>query len=403
MGDLDKIEQRFQAAKVYLDEQGRRIFAASEARSMGYGGIRAVSKATGIAPSTIGRGLKDLDDPTSIPSDRMRRKGSGRPSLTQSSPAVLEDLRKLVEPHTMGDPMRPLVWISKSLAKLSDALGERGYNICPNTVRKLLKELDFSRQGNRKAEEGSTHPDRDAQFNHISNTASDFISAGNPVISVDTKKKELIGDFKNPGTDYRPKGCPDRVRTHDFMDKQLGKAIPHGVYDVAANAGWVTVGIDNDTAQFGVNSIRYWWDRMGSIRYPNAEKIMITADGGGSNGSRLRLWKRELQEFANETGLSVTVSHFPPGTSKWNKIEHRLFCHITQNWRGQPLITHQVVVDLIGSTKTKTGLVVQCELDKRTYPKGIEVTMEEISRLNIQRDEFHPEWNYTISPQIFDD
>jgi len=398
--DEEAIRCRYFAVCDHLDERGRRLLAAAEARAAGYGGILAVSRATGIARSTIGRGLKELDEPSNVLTGSVRRKGSGRRPLSMTSPALLDDLRTLVEPAIVGDPMRPLVWVSKSLAKLVLALQEKGYRISTNTVRKLLRDLGFRRQGNRKTKEGSTHPDRDAQFGHINEMAAQFMSGGEPVISVDTKKKELVGDFKNAGSDYRPAGCPDTVNVHDFMDKELGKVVPHGVYDLAANAGWVTVGIDHDTAEFAVNSIRFWWQNMGRERYPNATRLMITADGGGSNASRSRLWKCQLQQFCNETGLQVTVCHYPPGTSKWNKIEHRLFCHITQNWRGRPLTSRLVVVELIGATTTKTGLVVRCELDNRTYSKGVAVSDEQMERLNIDRDVFHPDWNYAIKPSV---
>ena len=374
------------------------MFVAAEARAAGFGGITAVSFATGVARSTIWRGLKDLQEPIPL-TDRVRRKGAGRPALSEVSPALLPDLRTLVEPATMGDPMRPLRWVSKSWAKLSAALVEMGHKISPNTVGKLLEEIGYRRQVNQKTREGSTHPDRDAQFEHINDEAIHFQAEGQPVISVDTKKKEIVGDFKNSGSDYRPQGCPEAVRTHDFMDKDLGKAVPYGVYDVGANAGWVTVGIDNDTAEFAVASIHLWWQQMGRERYPDATQILITADGGGSNGSRVKLWKRELQAFAETTGLAVSVCHYPPGTSKWNKIEHRLFCYISQNWRGKPLESRLTIVDLIASTTTTTGLTVRCELDTKLYEKGIKVSVEELESLNIHRNAFHPEWNYTIFPR----
>jgi len=312
---------------------------------------------------------------------------------------LLEDLRRLLEPATMGDPMRPLMWVSKSHAKLAAALREMGHKIADSSMPKLLDRLEYRRQVNRKTLEGSHNPDRNAQFEHINAAVTAIQAAGQPVISIDTKKKELIGTFKNGGSDYRPEGCPDEVKVHDFIDKNLGKAIPYGVYDIAANAGCVSVGISNDTAQFAVNSIRCWLDTMGRERYPEMNQLMITADGGGSNGSRVRLFKIELQRLAQETGLRIKVCHYPPGTSKWNKIEHRLFCHITQTWRGKPLVSRETVVELIASTTTKTGLVVRCELDTRDYPKGIKVSDEEMDTLNIEGDAFHPEWNYTISPE----
>jgi hypothetical protein len=300
---------------------------------------------------------------------------------------------------TLGCPERPLLWVSKSLEKLAVALRAMGHTVSANTVRRLLRHLGFSRQGNAKANEGRGHPDRDAQFNHINARVLEFQAADQPVISVDTKKKELIGNYKNAGTEWRPEGHPRRVNVHDFENKELGKAIPYGVYDVADNSGWVSIGVTHDTAQFAVNAVRLWWEKMGRGRYPGADRVMITADGGGSNGSRVRLWKRELQALADETGLSISVCHYPPGTSKWNKIEHRLFCHISQNWRGRPLTSRLAVVELIAATTTTTGLTVACEVDPTEYQKGIKVNREEMENLSITRDDFHPEWNYTISPR----
>jgi hypothetical protein len=375
------------------------LFAAVEAHTAGYGGIAAVSRVTGIARSTIGRGLQDLAA-SGFPEGSVRRAGGGRRSLTTADPTLLEDLRQLVEPATMGDPMRQLLWVSKSHAKLAVALRARGHQVAASSIPKLLGELKYSRQVNRKTNEGSHHPDRNGQFEHIDKQAKAFRAADQPVISVDTKKKELIGDYKNPGSDYRPQGCPEAVNIHDFPDKELGKVVPYGVYDIAADAGCVSVGIDHDTAEFAVNSIRRWHDTMGRERYPNADRLMITADGGGSNGTRVRLWKTKLQELADETGLTLSVCHYPPGTSKWTKIEHRMFCHITQNWRGKPLTTRMTVVDLIAATTTKTGLQVRCELDTNTYQKGIKVSDADMAALNITGDAFHPEWNYTISPKI---
>jgi len=397
MIDREGIEQRWKSDGSKRDERGRRVFAASEARAAGYGGLAAVSEITGLARSTIGRGLKDLDAPPLR--GRVRREGGGGQLLTERDPTLLADLERLVEPATRGDPERPLLWVSKSLAKLAAALGEMGHVISPNSVRKLLGGLGFSRQSNRKADEGSRHPDRNAQFEHISARVIAAQAAGEPVISVDTKKKELIGAFRNGGTDYRPKGNPQRVKVHDFEDKALGKVAPYGVYDVAADEGWVSVGITADTAQFAVQSIRTWLDRMGRCRYPEARELTITADCGGSNGARVRLWKLELQKLADASGLVIHVHHYPPGTSKWNKIEHRLFCRITQNWRGRPLTDRAAVVELIGATTTKTGLKVECELDANTYVKGIKVSDAEMASLTIIGDAFHPEWNYTITPR----
>jgi hypothetical protein len=342
----------------------------------------------------LGRGLKDLGNPDSL-LGKVRRL-----ALTAKDSTLLEDLRQLLEPATMGDPMRPLRWVSKSHAKLAAALCAMGHQIAKSSIPKLLDLLQYRRQVNRKTLEGSRNPDRDAQFEHINAAAVAMQAAGKPVISIDTKKKELVGDYKNAGSDYRPEGCPDKVKVHDFIDAELGKVIPYGVYDITANAGCVSLGIDNDTAQFSVNSIRRWLDIMGRERYPATDALMITADGGGSNGSRVKLFKLELQKLADETGLTLQVCHYPPGTSKWNKIEHRLFCHITQTWRGTPLTSRLAVVELIASTTTRTGLTVRCELDTRTYPKGIKVSDEEMASLDIKGDAFHPEWNYTISPGI---
>jgi hypothetical protein len=400
MVDASSIRDRFSAVSCSLNERGRRLFAAAEARTAGYGGISASARATGVARSTIGRGLKDIAKPEKL-TGVIRRPGSGRRALTHTDATLLEDLRQLLKPATMGDPMRPLLWVSKSRAKLAAALCAMGHQISASSIPKLLQVLEYRRQVNRKTLDGSNHPDRDAQFEYINAAVIKTQSAGQPVISIDTKKKELIGHYKNCGSDYRPEGCPDKVDVHDFVDKDLGKAIPYGVYDVTDNKGWVSVGVDNDTAQFAVNSIRRWLKMMGQARYPTMKQVMITADGGGSNGSRVRLFKLELQKLADETGLTLRVCHYPPGTSKWNKIEHKLFCHITQTWRGQPLTSRQTVVELIASTTTKTGLTVRCELDTQTYPKGIIVTDAEMEALNIKRDTFHPEWNYSISPNGF--
>jgi len=398
MIDTSAIRERFAAVSRDLNERSRRLLAAAEAKTAGHGGIDAASRATGIARSTIGRGLKDLAAPDGLSGD-IRRPGGGCPTLVDKDPALLDDLRRLVEPATMGDPTRPLMWVSKSHAKLAAALRDMGHKIADSSIPKLLGLLDYRRQVNRKTLEGSHNPDRNAQFEHINAAVTATQAMGQPVISIDTKKKELIGAYKNGGSDYRPEGCPDKVNVHDFIDKDLGKAIPYGVYDIAANAGCVSVGISNDTAQFAVNSIRHWLDTMGRERYPAMQQLMITADGGGSNGSRVRLFKIELQRLADETGLTVCVCHYPPGTSKWNKIEHRLFCHVTQTWRGKPLVSRETVVELIAATTTRTGLIVRCALDTRDYPKGIKVSNQEMDALNISGDAFHPEWNYTISPR----
>ena len=398
MVDTLLIRERFTAVEAELNERGRRLMAAAEARAAGWGGISATSRATGLARSTIGRGLKDLADPLGL-AGAVRRPGSGRPALSVSDPTLLDDLRSLLEPATMGDPIRPLLWVSKSHAKLAAALVAMGHKVAESSIPKLLEILKYRRMANRKTLEGAANPDRDAQFEHINSVALAAQAAGQPVLSIDTKKKELIGQYKNGGTDYRPQGCPDKVKVHDFADKDLGKAVPYGVFDISANIGCVSVGIDNDTAQFAVNSIRRWYYMMGRERYPGMNRLMITADGGGSNGSRVRLFKIELQKLADETGLSLQVCHYPPGTSKWNKIEHKLFCHITQNWRGKPLNSYQTVVELIASTTTTKGLAVRCELDTRSYLKGIKVTDAEMAMPNIAGDPFHPEWNYTISPR----
>lgn len=397
MIDETPIRLRYGSLRTSLDEQGRRLYAAAEALSAGHGGVAAASRATRVARSTIGRGLKDLRDPASL-SGKVRRSGAGRLTLSAKDPTLLEDLRQLLEPATMGDPGRLLRWVSKSHGKLASALVALGHQVGKSSIPKLLEKLDYCRHVNRKTKEGSHHPDRNAQFEHINAQAQAVQVAGEPVISVDTKKKELIGDFKNAGSDYGPVGKPIEVDTHDFENKQLGKVVPYGIYDVGANLGYVSLGIDHDTGQFAVNSIRLWIERMGRERYPAMTRVMITADGGGSNGSRLRVWKVALQNLADETGLIFQVCHYPPATSKWNKIEHRMFCHITQNWRGTPLTSRLTVVELIAATTTTTGLKIQCEIDTNSYAKGIKVSDDDMANLNITRDPFHPEWNYTIAP-----
>ena len=392
------IRYDYEVLRPSLNERGRRLFAAAQARALGYGGVAAVARATGIAPSTIGRGLKELAA-GAVAGGRARRRGGGRKKLIDRDASLLSDLLWLVEPATLGDPERPLKWVSKSHAKLAAALQAMGHAVSPQSVGRLLQRIGYSRQGNAKAEEGRQHPDRDAQFEHINSRVLEFQAARRPVISVDTKKKELIGNFKNAGTDYRPQGSPQRVNVHDFEDKTLGKAIPYGIYDLTDNSGWVSVGITHDTAQFAVNAIRRWLEKMGRARYPSADRLMITADSGGSNGARVRLWKIELQKLADETGLTLTVCHYPPGTSKWNKIEHRLFCHISQNWRARPLTSRAAVVELIAATTTKTGLKIACELDTTCYVKGIKIKKAQMRALAITGDSFHQEWNYTISPR----
>src|ERR671928_597854 len=396
--DIAAIKARFDALAPFLDERGRRLFAASEARAAGRGGIEAVSRATGIARSTIGRGLADLRAGAEAFGTRVRRAGGGCKPATKTQPGLLEALDELVQSSIRGDPEAPLRWVSRSQRHLSAALAEGGFRAGQKLVGRLLGKLGFSLQANRKTREGAQHPDRDAQFEHINAAVREFQAAGEPAISVDTKKKELVGDFRNGGRELRPKSQPEPVRVHDFELPDLGKVAPYGVYDLAANAGRVSVGVDDDTAAFAVESIRRWWQQLGEARYPEARRLVITADCGGSNGVRVRLWKRELQRFANETGLAITVAHLPPGTSKWNRVEHRLFAHISRNWRGKPLVSHQVIVQLISATTTQTGLTVRCEIDASPYPKGIKVTNAEMTALAIERDAFHGEWNYTISP-----
>lgn len=395
--DEGSIHARFLEASSYLNERDRRLLAAIEVRAAGLGGVVAVSRATGVARSTIGRGLKDLDEAVPL-AGNVRRPGGGRRSLVAKDSTLLAALEQIVAPSTVGDPMRPLLWVSKSHDKLAAALVDLGYRVSAATVPTLLAMIGYRRQVNRKSYEGERNPDRGSQFEYINAQAEEYIAQEQPAISVDTKKKENIGDFKNAGSDYRPQGTPDHVRVHDFIDKKLGKAIPYGVYDLADNSGYVSVGIDHDTAQFAVNSIRSWWYSLGKERYPQAKRLMITADGGGSNGSRVRLWKVELQKLADELQMEIDVCHYPPGCSKWNKIEHRLFCHITQNWRGKPLVSLQAIVELIAATTTTKGLIVKSIADTRTYESGIKITDTQLKALNIKGHSFRPEWNYTIAP-----
>ncbi len=398
MIDEAVIGEKYRLLAGGLDERGMRRWAAAEALSLGRGGTAAVARATGIAESTIRRGCRELACDERPEPGRVRRRGAGRKPLTETDPTLLSDLERLVDDTSRGDPEAPLRWTAKSLRSLALELRSQGHRISAASVAPLLRRLGYSLQANQKTREGARHPDRDAQFHHISETAKAALEAGEPVISVDTKKKELIGDFKNGGRELRPKGDPEKVRTHDFKDKELGKVNPYGVYDVAQDAGWVSVGIDNDTAQFAVASIAGWWQQLGRERYPQASSLTITADCGGSNGYRTRLWKTELQRLADQTGLRISVCHFPPGTSKWNKIEHRLFSFISMNWRAKPLISRQVVIDLINATTTRTGLEVFARLDERTYPKAIKVSDRELAAVRLEGNAFHPEWNYTITP-----
>jgi hypothetical protein len=403
--DETGIQLRYQVLDPVLDERSRRRFAAAEAKAAGRGGVAAVSRLTGMARSTIIRGLAELaiDFGSGLTSNlqlsRTRRPGGGRKKLTETDPTLLSDLQGLVEPATRGDPEAALLWTSRSLRNLADALRSMGHRIGHNVVADLLRELNYSLQANRKTREGTHNPDRDAQFGYINAQVAAALAAGEPAISVDTKKKELVGDFKNAGRELRPKGEPEPVRVHDFKIPELGRASPYGVYDIAGNSGWVSVGIDHDTASFAVNAIRRWWHSMGQARYPAARSLLITADCGGSNGARVRLWKRELQVLACELGLTITVCHLPPGTSKWNKIEHKLFSFITQNWRGKPLVSYQTIVQLIAATTTRTGLNVKAEIDHAIYPAGIKVTDDEMAAINLMPHAFHGEWNYTITPK----
>ena len=399
MIDTTATKQRFELLKPTLDERMRRLWAAAEAKSFGHGGIRAVSKATGISHRAIGEGIKELESGEFPPPGLLRKAGSGRKPLDELDPTLLSDLEYLVEPTTRGDPMSPLRWTSKSLRKLAEELTRLGHQVGRDTVAVLLRKLGFSLQGNAKMLEGDDHPDRDAQFGYINEQAKAMLEAGQPVISVDTKKKELVGNFKNGGREYNPEGKPTAVQGHDFMNPSDGRVNPYGVYDLGRNEAWVSVGTDHDTAAFAVETIRRWWHTMGKPIYEGARSLLITADGGGSNGSRVRLWKTELQTFANETGLAITVCHYPPGTSKWNKIEHRLFSFVTKNWRGRPLVSHEVIIELIAATTTKTGLRVQCDMDYEVYPKGIDISDKQMASLALTRHDFHGEWNYTFSPQ----
>jgi transposase len=393
------IREKYAALAAHLTERGRRIWAAMEARSYGHGGIAAVYRATGITDKTIRRGVRELQMGRGTEAGRIRQVGGGRKRLTEQDPTVVQDLERLVEPVTRGDPESPLLWTSKSTYHLSEALQQQGHQISQRSVYNLLRESGYTLQANRKRDEGASHPDRNAQFEYIYQKVHGFLARTQPVISVDAKKKENLGNFKNPGQEYHPTGKAPPVRVYDFPDKVLGKAIPYGVYDLAKDQGWVSVGISHDTAEFAVATIRAWWQQMGKPLYKQATELYITADGGGSNGSRVRLWKTELQRLATALHLTIHVSHFPPGTSKWNKIEHRMFSFISKNWRGRPLLDSVTVVNLIGNTKTKTGLTITARLDAKRYEKGRRVSDQTLRRVNLHRDPFHGEWNYSILPQ----
>jgi transposase len=400
--DTRLIKFRFQALASFLDERLRRIFAATEAGAIGQGGISIVSRETGVSRRAIALGLKELkqapERATRSATKRIRKRGGGRKRAIVKDPELQRSLESLLEPVTRGDPESPLRWTCKSVRKLSHELNQMGHKTSHNLVATLLHEMGYSLQANKKTLEGASHPDRNRQFEYINNNIKVYQILGDPVISVDTKKKELIGDFKNTGREWRPKGQPEEVRVHDFMIPELGKAAPYGVYDVTSNVGWINVGVDHDTAAFAVESIRRWWYSMGKPTYPDAKRLLVIADSGGSNGYRVRLWKLELQKLANETRLPISVCHLPPGTSKWNRIEHRLFSFISQNWRGKPLVSHEVIVNLIAATTTREGLRVQCRLDTNSYPQGVKVSDEQMATIRIKREPFHPEWNYTISP-----
>ena len=411
MDEAALIEAKYRALAGRLDEATLRLWAAAEARSLGRGGVSTVAKAVDMSRTTVYAGLAEIEAAEmsarkrrkvagpAVASTRIRAPGGGRKKLIDLDESLLADLEALVEPTSRGDPMSALRWTCKSTTRLAQELSLQGHQVSQRTVCDLLAHLNYSLQSLRKTREGANHPDRDAQFHYIAKMVRNFQRQRQPVVSVDTKKKELIGDFKNAGKEWQPKGEPEHVRVHDFIDTELGKVAPYGVYDLTANQGWVSVGIDHDTAEFAVHSIKRWWLEMGRPLYKQAKRLLITADCGGSNGNRVRLWRLQLQSLANEIGLAVQVCHFPPGTSKWNKIEHRMFCHITNNWRGRPLLTRQVVVNLIGSVTTAEGLRVKAELDESIYEAGIKVTDAELAAMAIERDEFHGEWNYRIKPQ----
>jgi transposase len=400
MKDIDLISRRHKILSPLLDEKARRLMIAAESKVIGHGGIGIVSKSTGVSRTTISTGLKELEDSDLIDTKRIRKEGGGRKKAIEKLPSIEKELEKLIEPALRGEPDSPLMWTSKSLRKLSAELKSKGFDVSHKLVGEILKDRGFSLQANRKTDEGKSHPDRNAQFEHIHHRIKDFQESHQPVISVDAKKKELVGNFKNNGKEWHKEKEPKKVKVYDFLSDAEGKAIPYGVYDLSQNKGWVSVGIDHDTAEFAVETIKKWWAKMGNPFYPNAQRLLITADGGGSNSSRSRLWKKEIQKLSNETGLTIDVCHFPPATSKWNKIEHRLFSYISQNWRGKPLVSYEVIVNLIASTKTEKGLEVTCELDTKTYDTGIKITEKEMKTINLEKNDFHGEWNYTIKPEI---
>lgn len=396
---INILKEKFELMTPLLNERSLRQFAAVEAKTIGRGGISQVSEASGLNRNTISRGIKELKNKKKLDPSRIRKDGAGRKKAIEKDITLEKDLAKIINPHTRGDPESPLRWTTKSLRNITKQLKKKKHKISHTLIADILHEMKYSLQANSKTKEGKNHPDRNKQFEYISKKAQYQLEKGEPIISIDAKKKELIGDFKNGGREWRPKGTPEEVRVYDFIIKELGKVCPYGVYDLALNKGWINLGISSDTAQFAVESIRQWWRKHGKKDYSKAKSIILTADCGGSNGVRIRLWKSELQKLANQTELTITVLHYPPGTSKWNKIEHKLFSFISKNWRAKPLVSHKVVINLIKSTSTETGLRVDCRLDKRKYKKGIKISDEELKKINIERHEFHPDWNYTIKPQ----
>lgn len=399
MSEETELRQKYKTILPFLSERQRRIYLSIEAKHFGYGGITKVSRLSGVSRVLVTKGKKELEENIYIPVEKSRKKGGGRKKAIVKYPGIVEDLKKIIEPHTRGEPESALLWTSKSLRKISSELKAKGHTVSYRVVGEILKAEGFSLQANKKTDEGKTHPDRNEQFLHIHQKVKRFQREGNPIISIDAKKKELIGNFKNNGKEWEPKGRPKETKVYDFPSGAEGKVTPYGVYDIINNKGWVSVGIDKDTSEFAVQSIRNWWYKMGKSHFKTPSKLLITADGGGSNGSRVRLWKKEIQDLSNELNMEISICHFPPGTSKWNKIEHKLFSYISLNWRGKPLTSYEVVVKLIGSTTTASGLKVFSELDTNKYAKGIKVLDKDFEKINITRDTFHGEWNYTISPQ----